>query len=108
MQGGKAPPWRTKPMANALQTFLSSLKDPGPAYTPATIGLSVTSSASDVRSTVTAKRNGSATVHLRRAKNCWDPERKVRLAVPEVAVRVETAQSTRTFMVDHHVRSVAL
>ncbi len=108
MQGGKAPPWRTKPIASALQTFLSSLKDPGPAYTPATIGLSVTSSASDVRSTVTAKRNGNAMVHLRRARNCWDPERKVRLAVPEVAVRVETAQSIRTFMVDHHVRSVAL
>lgn len=108
MQGGEAPPWRAKPIVSAVRSFLSGLKDPGPAYTPAPISLSVTSSASDVQSTVTAKRNGSATVHLRRAKNCWDPSSKSRLAVPEVAVRIQTAQSTRTVLVDHHVRSFSL
>jgi hypothetical protein len=108
MQVGEAPPWRAKPIVSALRSLLSGLKDPGPAYTPAPISLSVTSSASDVQSTVTAKRNGSATVHLRRAKNCWDPVSKSPLAVPEVAVRIRTAQSTRTVMVDHHVRAFSL
>lgn len=108
MQDGEAPPWRTKPIANALRTFLSALKDPGPAYTPARIGLSVTSSASDVQSTVTAKRDGSATVHLRRSKNCWDPSTQTRLSVPEVAVKIQTAGSTRTVMVGRYVRSIPL
>lgn len=104
-----APPWRAKPIATALSTFLSALKEaPGPAYTPAPIGLSVTSSASDVHSTVTAKRDGSAMVHLRRAKSCWDPIALTRLAVPKVAVKIQTSHSTRTVMVDHRVRSFPL
>ncbi len=108
MQSGEAPPWRSKPIANALRTFLAALKDPGPAYAPATIQLAVTSPANDVQSIVTAKRSGSATVHIRRAKSCWNPETKRRIAVPEVAVRIQTPQSTRTVMVDHHLRSIPL
>lgn len=108
MQDGEAPPWRTKPIANALRTFLSALKDPGPAYTPDPIRLSVTSSASDVQSTVTAKRDGSATVHLRRSKNCWDPSTQTRLSVPEVAVKIQTPGSTRTVKVGRYVRSIPL
>jgi len=108
LQGGEAPPWRAKPIVSALGSLLSGLKDPGPAYTPAPISLSVTSSASDVHSTVTAKRNGVATVHLRRAQNCWDPSTRSPIAVPEVAVRIQTAQSTRTVMVGSQVRSFSL
>jgi hypothetical protein len=105
---GDAPPWRAKPIVTSLRSFLSSLKDPGPAYTPSGIQLSVTSAVGDVRHTVTAKRNGSATVHVRRAKDAWDPDRKVRLSVPEVAVRITTPRGSRTVMVDHRVRSFAL
>ena len=93
---GGAPPWRAKPIVSSLRALSSSLKDPGPAYDPARIPLSVTSAAGDVQRTVTAKRDGRATVHLRRAKDCWDPFRKVRLAVPAVAVRIQTPASTRT------------
>ncbi len=108
IQGGEGPPWRAKPIVSTVRAFLSGLKDPGPAHDPGSIQLSVTSSVGDVRSTVTAKRNGAATVHLRRAKDCWDPSRKVRLAVPEVAVRIQTPQGLRTVMVNHKVRSIAL
>ena len=108
MQGGQAPPWRAKPIVSSVRSLLNGLEDPGPAYTPASIALGVTSSAGDVRSTVTAKRNGSATVHLRRSKNCWYAGRKSRIAVPEVAVKIQTAQSTRTVMVGSHVRSFSL
>jgi hypothetical protein len=105
---GQAPPWRPKPIVSSLSSFLGALKDPGPAYDPQRIALSVTSAASDVRSTVTAKRNGSVTVHLRRSKDCWDPARKVRIHVPEVAVRIQTARLTRTVLVNHRVRSIPL
>jgi hypothetical protein len=108
LRDGEAPPWRTKPIASALRSFLSGLKDPGPAYTPAPVLLRVTSPASDVRSTVTAKRNGSATVHLRRAMNVWDPVTKTPIAVPEVAVKIQTVLGSRTVLVDHHVRSFSL
>lgn len=108
ISGGEAPPWRAKPIVSSLRSFLSGLKDPGPAYDPARISLSVTSSASDVRSTVTAKRNGSATVHLRRARDVWNPSSKSRIGVPEVAVKVTTPRGSRTVMVDHRVRSIAL
>jgi hypothetical protein len=108
IQGGEAPPWRAKPIVSSLRSFLSGLRDPGPAYTPSPISLSVTSSVSDVRSTVTAKRNGNATVHIRRARDAWDTSRKSRLAVPEVAVKISTPRGTRTALVDHHVRSFAL
>jgi len=108
ISGGEAPPWRAKPIVSTMRSFLAGLKDPGPEYSPAPISLGVTSSVGDVQSTVTAKRNGSATVHLRRDRDCWDPTRKVRLAVPEVAVRVVTPRGTRTIMVDHRVSSVSL
>jgi hypothetical protein len=108
LQSGEAPPWRAKPIVSSLRSFLAGLKDPGPAHSPASIPLSVTSAASDVRKTVTAKRDGRATVHLRRARDCWDPQRKVRLSVPKVAVKIETQQGARTVMVDHQVLSVPL
>lgn len=105
---GMAPPWRPKPVVAVMRSFLSRLEDPGPAYDPPRIGLEVTSRADDVQSTVVAKRNGTVTLHLRRATNCWDPIDQRRIPVQAVPVVVRTAKGTRTFRVDHEVRSVAL
>jgi len=91
-----------------MSWFLSQLKDPGPTYVPPRIGLKITSTAIDLRSTVVAKRDGSATVYLRRATDCWDPIEQRRLTVKEIPVTVTTAKGTRKFLVDHKVRAVQL
>ncbi len=105
---GMAPPWRAKPVVSVMKSFLSRLKDPGPAYDPPRIGLSVVSNVGDVRSTVMAKRNGSVTLFLRRATNCWDPNRQTRLTVPTIPVIVTTAKGTQTISISHGVRAVTL
>ncbi len=108
MTSGMAPPWRPKPVVSTMRSFLSGLKDPGQTYTPPTIGLNVVSSAGDVRGTVVTKRNGTATLYLRRATNCWDPNQQRRLTVQQVPVVVTTSRGARTVAVDHQVRAVSL
>lgn len=105
---GMAPPWRPKPVVEVMKSFLSELRDAGPTYDPAPIGLHVTSDVDDVEVTVLGKRNGSVTVHLRRATNCWDPVKQERIPVKEAPVTVRTEKGSRTFTVNHEVRSVTL
>lgn len=106
--GDMAPPWRPKPVVTRMSEFLSLLKDDGAEYDPPWIRLKVTSGAADVRHTVTGKRDGSAMVHIRRARDCWDPQKKRRLNVPEAEVKIRTATGTRTVYVDHQVGSFRL
>jgi hypothetical protein len=108
IKSGMAPPWRAKPAALAFKSFLAQLKDPGAAYQPKAIGLRVTSSASDVRWTAIAKRDGSVRLFLRRSKDAWDPVHKVRLNVPSVGVSVTTAKGTRTVSVGSKVVTILL
>lgn len=102
------PSWRAKPVVARMASFLGSLRDPGTTYTPPRIALQVSSASGDVRSTVTAKRNGSVTVHVRRATECWDPLRRQRISVAGVPVTIRTATSTRTVTVNHRVSSITL
>ena len=102
------PPWSAKPAATQLRAFLRSLVDPGPEFTPARVPLRVTSSASDLRWTLTARRNGVATLHVRRATDCWDNNAQRPISVARVPVRVETARGVRTLQVDHQVQSITL
>ncbi len=108
IKDGMAPPWRAKPVVATMRSFLGRLEDPGPAYDPPSIGLRVTSQVDDVRRTVVARRDGSVTLHLRRATNCWHPVDQKRISVKTVPVRVETAKGTRTVWVDHRVTSIGL
>lgn len=108
IKSGIAPPWRAKPVVGVMKSFLSGLKDAGPAYSPRAIGLKVSSSVSDVETTVLGKRNGSVTLYMRRATNCWDPVKKQRIAVKQIPVTVQTVKGSATFLLDHKVRSVLL
>jgi hypothetical protein len=105
---GMAPPWRAKPVVWAMRSFLSQLKDPGPAYEPPALGLGITSQVGDVQGTVMGKRDGSVTVHLRRATDCWNTTTQQRIHVGEVPVVLTTSRGSRTVLVDHRVRSVQL
>jgi hypothetical protein len=103
-----APPWRAKPVVSTMRAFLARLDDPGPPYRPARIGLRVSSEAKDVRATVTGRRDGAVTLHVRRAANCWDPAARQRIPVAPVPVVVETARGSMTLVVDHNVQSIPL
>ncbi len=104
----KAPPWRAKPAATALKGILTSMRDPGTAYRPASIGLRVSAPTADVRWTALGKRDGSVRLYLRRAAEVYDPKYKRTLTVPKVTVTIETAKGARTVSVGAEVVSVLL
>ena len=106
--GGTAPPWRAKPAATALKSILTSMRDSGPAYRPATLGLRVSAPTADVRWTALGKRDGSVRLYLRRAAEVYDSRLERALSVPEVKVAVATARGTRTVPVGAEVVSVQL
>jgi hypothetical protein len=101
-----APPWRAKPAAVALRSMLTGLKDPGPAYRPAPIGLRVSAPVADVRWTALGKRNGSVRVYLRRAAEVYDARTNRALSVPKVTVTIATAKGIRAVPVGAEVVSV--
>ena len=107
-RGRIGPPWRPKPVVASVRSFLDSLRDPGPTFDPPQIGLRITTDAEDVRSTIIAKRDGSATVYLRRATEGWDRIAKRPIRVDEVPVVVHSARTQRTVWVDHEVQAVAI
>ena len=89
-RSGEGPPWRAKPIVASMRDLLTSLRDPGPAFTPERIRFRA-SGPPNLRVTLTAKRNGAVTAHLRRAADCWDVERRERIVVPKARVKVVTA-----------------
>jgi hypothetical protein len=104
----KAPPWRAKPAAVALRGILPSLKDPGPAYRPPTIGLRVAASTPDVRWTALGKRDGSVRLYLRRTVEVYDTGTNRARSVANSRVTITTAKGTRTVSVGAEVVSVLL
>lgn len=104
---GDGPPWRAKPAVASIRSLLTSLRDPGPAFTPAEVRFRATGPA-DLRATLTAKRTGAVTAHLRRATDCWDTRAQRRIPVAASRVTVETASGTRYVNVDHRVTSIRL
>ncbi len=105
---GATSAWRPKPVVGVMNEFLSELKDEGDAYDPPEMGLKVTTRADDVRSTLVAKRDGTATLYVRRATNCWDTKRQQRIPVEEVSVIIESDKGTKRVRVDHEVQAVAV
>ncbi len=100
--------WRPKPIVGVMKSFLKELQDEGKAYDPPEMGLRVTSDADDVRSTLVAKRDGTATLYVRRATDCWDPQRQQPIRVAEVPVRIETDNGATRVLVNHEVQAVAV
>lgn len=104
---GDGPPWRAKPIVDSMRAMLTQLRDPGPAYTPAPVAFRATGPG-DLRTTLTAKRDGSVTAHLRRATDCWDVTRTAPIKVTAARVKVESAKGVRYVNVDHRVTSLRL
>lgn len=105
---GAGPPWREKPAAVALRMLLGALRDPGPTYTPARVPLRVTTDTADVRWTALGKRDGTVTVYLRRAVDCWDPATARPVEVEPVEVLVSSSSGGHKVDVDHRVLPVLL
>jgi hypothetical protein len=108
IESGEAPPWRPKPIVSSLRTFLTGLRDPGATYTPPSIGLQVSASSPDVRWTALGKRDGSVRLYLRRAKECWDPIKQVRVSVPQVPTKITTNSGSQTVQVGSQLVVVKL
>lgn len=106
-QVGDGPPWRAKPIVASMRAMLTQLRDPGPSFTPAAVRFRATGT-SDLRTTLTAKRDGSVTAHLRRATDCWDVSDERRIMVAPARVKVETTSGVRFVDVDHRVTSLRL
>ncbi len=104
----EAPPWRAKPVVAVMKAFLAQLKDPGPAYAPPRMQLQVTTDADDVRTTLVGKRDGTVTLHVRRATECWDPVALQPIVVKPVPVVVRTTSATWTLAVTHAVQSIVV
>lgn len=104
----EAPPWRAKPVVPVMRALLAQLKDPGPAYTPPRMQLEVTTDADDVRTTLVGKRDGTVTLYVRRATDCWDPVALKPIVVTPVPVVVKTTHATWTLAVTHAVQSIVV
>ena len=91
-----------------MRQILDTLRDDGLGYSPQEIPLRITSAAKDLRTTVTAKRDGTATVFLRRSLPCWDIKARKRIDVPFVDVKIESSKGVQTVRVDDVVRAVQL
>jgi hypothetical protein len=104
--GRGAPPWRAKPVVEALTGFLAELRDPGPVHRPEPVTLTVTSAADDVRWTALGKRDGSTWLHLRRSVDLWDPVSQTTAAVDPVPVSVDSPSGRTTVDVGAAVTSI--
>ena len=85
--------WRAKPEVASVGNLLRALRDPGPAYVPPAIRVSIVG---NVHRAVTCKRNGAATAWL------W-----VNASHP-VQARVTDSKGTRTFQVSKRLTQVPL
>jgi hypothetical protein len=105
---GMGPLWRPKPIVTAMNSFLTWLDDPGPAYVPAEVRLRVTSNVADVKTTVVAKRGGGVALYVRRATDCWDVNAQTPISVPKAQVSITTVEGSQTFAIDHVVTKIPL
>jgi hypothetical protein len=99
--------WVAKPEVGKLTALLSSLRDPGPVYTPPPIGVTVVGG-TDVQHIVTGKRDGSVTLWAWRAAACWDPVAEKALTVGGVNVTVTDPRGARTLAVGRDVVGLSL
>jgi hypothetical protein len=53
-----------------------------------------------------AKRDGSHTLYVRRATDCWNTTTQTAISVRKVPVSISTATGTRTVYADHKVLPV--
>jgi hypothetical protein len=77
-----------KPAFTALRNLISILADPGPAFTPGSLGYTVSGDQDDLHQMLLAKRDGSYYLALWRADSVWDNESRTPLNAPAGAVRV--------------------
>ncbi len=86
------PDFTRKPGFTALKNTLALFEDPGgyqPQPTPLALG--VTSTATDVQTLVTQRRDGSYVLAVWRRTSSWQQKDEVRLAVPAVPVTLDLA-----------------
>ncbi len=99
--------WTPKPEYGVMTSFLGSLKDAAPSYTPGPVGLHVVAP-STVRWTVVGRSDGSAGVLVYLNAPVWDAVKRVRLTVAPVDVTITDRVGTRVVKVGPQVTSVPL
>ncbi len=99
--------WTPKAEVGVMRGILAALRDPGPAYTPEPVNLSV-SGPRDLRYVVTRTRDGAATLWVWRSLSVWDAAARKALSVPTTSVTVTDSVGARTIDVGPRVRALAL
>ena len=77
-----------KPAYTAMKTLLGLLSDPGPAFQPTALPVSITGAPSDTRTLLTQKRDGRYVLLLWRDEPVYDPVLHTALTVKPAAVTV--------------------
>ena len=77
-----------KPAYTAMKTLLGLLSDPGPAFSPSSLPVSIQGAPSDTRSLLTQKRDGRYVLLLWRDVSVYDPLLHTPLAVQPADVTV--------------------
>jgi Glycosyl hydrolase catalytic core len=91
--------WTEKPEVAKMRDFLSSLSDPGVAYTPAGIKMKLAYNTTPTlaRSLLVGKRNGTKTLLLWQTAPIFNPTTQVALKPPAVTVTIQ--RPTRSWSV---------
>jgi hypothetical protein len=87
--------WVRKDSFTRLQALISSVADPGPAYSPTPLGLRLSGPPSDLRGLTLQRRDGSTQLLLWRDVPLWDRGRLARTTVAPVTVTVESDERGR-------------
>jgi hypothetical protein len=98
--------WRRKPAFNAMQSLLASTSDPGRAFQPKPLAVSVEGPA-DLRWVAAGKRDGSRFLIMWRDINVFDNNLRKDIAVNPAEV-VITARKTRTVLLDGQLQIVPM
>ena len=88
-----------KPAYTAMQTLLGLLADPGPAFTPGSLPVTVDGFPSDARYVLTQKRTGQFVLLLWRDVAIYDPEQQVPVVVEptKVTLRLGTPADLKVY-----------
>jgi hypothetical protein len=98
--------WRLKPAFGAVQSLLAATADPGAAFRPAPLSVSVEGPA-DLRWVAAGKRDGSRFLVMWRDIDVYDSAARKEIAVAPAEV-VVTARRTRSLMLDGTLRIVPM
>jgi len=91
--------WSPKPAYTAMQNLLGLLADPGPSFSPGSLGLTADGLPDDARYLLTEQRDGRFVLLLWRDVSVWDPvNQQPRDVTPaDVTLRLDNAHRLRAY-----------